>query len=147
MWQGHGGITMSSKTVGKASQSGGVFYSTYQKLLKQRGQIDRQLNKVQSQIMKQLSKEVSGRTVYVPRVKSNKVILIEAIHRCMPKKKEMTMDEILTAMTKKGIYKTESTYLYTMVNNKLNRDPHIKKVSRGVFVYNPPKNKSVAGAA
>ena len=48
--------------------------------------------------------------------------------------KRLGMQDILKALCKTGAYKTQSSYFYTMVNNKLNRDPKVKKVSRGVFV-------------
>jgi hypothetical protein len=133
---------MSSKTAGKGASksagSGGLFYQTYQKLLKQRTRIDRELNKVQSQIFKQLVKG-QNTVAYVPRVKGNKVKLADAIRNCMKPNKEMDMDDILEALHKKGQYKTKSTKLYTMVNNKLNRDECVHKPGRGLFVFVPPK--------
>jgi len=132
-----------TKTVGKEASTitGGLMFNTYQKLLKQRNRIDRELNKVQTKMFKSFSvkRGFTQREVYVPRM-DNKSTLIEALHSCMTPKEEMTMKEILASLNKKSGYKTRSGYLYTMVNNKLNRDERIKKVRRGVFVYSPKKS-------
>lgn len=133
---------MQNGTVGmEASQQTGseVYFQAYQKLLKQKEKIDRELFKLQSKFLKAISRNGPmpvSRAKYVPRLE-NKKILAEAIRACMVPNKEMTMNNVLKSLGKKDLYHTDSKYFYTMINNKLNRDPHIQKVSRGVFVYKP----------
>jgi hypothetical protein len=139
------GNKMSEVAVGKeASQQTGseMYFRTYQDLLRQKEKIDREILKMQGKFLKAVSKQrgviPSNRVKYVPRLK-NTTTLAEAIRECMIPNEEMIMDDILKALTKKGLYNTNSKYFYTMVNNKLNRDSQIKKVSRGVFKYRPRK--------
>jgi uncharacterized transporter YbjL len=132
----------------EASQQTGseTYFLTYQKLLKQKKKIDREAEKIDRQLLKlqgKFFKAVSRhgklpmmRAKYVPRL-DNKKILATAIRECMKPQQEMNMGDVLKSLGKKNLYNTDSKYFYTMVNNKLNRDPHIKKVSRGVFVYKP----------
>jgi len=135
---------MSNGTVGKeASQpaTGEGFFQTYQSLLRQKERIDKDLLKLQSKFFKAISREgiaPKSKAAYVPRLQNTK-ILAEAVRECMVPGVEMTMQDILKSLTKKDLYHTDSKYFYTMVNNKLNRDPLVKKVSRGVFVYKPRK--------
>ncbi len=128
-----------------ASQSGGELnFQTYQNLLEQRAKIDKDIFKLQTKFFKVISKKKgivsSERVKYVPR-KNNTLILVEAIRKSMSPNKEMTMIDILKCMEQKKSYRTDSTYFYTMVNNKLNRDHQIKKISRGVFMYIPHKKR------
>ena len=126
----------------EASQLTGseIYFQTYQGLLRQRERIDRDLLKLQGKFFRAISKSkgfsTSERVKYVPRLQ-NTTTLANAIRGCMAPNKEMTMSNILSSLSKKNLYHTDSKYFYTMVNNKLNRDYKIKKVSRGVFVYNP----------
>jgi hypothetical protein len=128
--------------------TGEVFFQTYQGLLRQKEKIDKDLLKLQSKFFKAISRNgiiPPQRVQYVPRLQ-NKKILSDAIRECMVPGKEMTMLDILKSLDKKDLYHTDSKYFYTMVNNKLNRDPLVKKVSRGVFVYKSSKRKRVAVA-
>ena len=141
---------MNTKAVGKdASLSGEeLFFQTYQKLLRQKERIDRELLKLQSKMFKAISRKSKsvielGRKVYVPRL-NNTTTLAEAIRGCMIHSREMTMNDILAALEKKKLYHTDSKYFYTMVNNKIHLDKRIKKVGRGVFVYSPRKKVTVA---
>lgn len=121
-----------------------VYFLTYKKLLRQKEQMDKDLLKVEKEMLKMQGKFLKvasrhgklsmTRAKYVPRL-DNKKILVDAIRECMVPQKEMNMGDILKALGKKNLYQTDSKYFYTMVNNKLNRDPHVKKVSRGIFVY------------
>lgn len=129
---------MNSTKAGKDAslQDGGVFFQTFQKLLKQREALDLQILRLQGRFLKTLEKKASSsrpKKRYVPRM-DNKTILRDAIRECMTPGQEMTMAEILEALKSSEAYHTQSEYFYTMVNNKLNRDPRVKKVSRGVFV-------------
>jgi len=142
----------------EASQRTGseVYFLTYQKLLKQKEKMDKELLKVEKEMLKlqgKFLKAVSNhgkitmkRVKYVPRL-DNKKILADAIRECMIPQKEMNMGDILKSLEKKNLYQTDSKYFYTMVNNKLNRDPHIRKVSRGVFVYKPRSRRKRKVAA
>jgi hypothetical protein len=130
------------------STSGEVFLNTYQGLLRQKDKIDKDLLRFRSKFFKAISLTgalVPKRAVYVPRL-PNKRILAEAIRECMVPGREMGMDDILQSLIKKDLYHTNSKSFYTMVNNKLNRDPLVKKVSRGIFVYKPRNRKRVAVA-
>ncbi len=137
--------------VGKeASQTTGgeLYFRTYQKLLRQRARIDREILKLQSKFLKAISRSKGGidgkRKRYVARL-NNTTTLVQAIRDSMVPDKEMSMNDILSSLEKKDLYHTISKYFYTMVNNKLNRDRQIRKVSRGVFVYRPRKRgKAVA---
>lgn len=138
---------MITKAVGKeASTSGGeLYFQTYQKLLRQKERIDREILKLQSKFFKAVSRRVvtgveEDRKKYVPRL-NNTTTLVSAIRECMTPSKEMTMTDILISLEKKNLYRTDSKYFYTMVNNKLNRDELVRKISRGVFVYRPRKRK------
>lgn len=132
----------------EASQQTGseIYIQTYRKLLRQRELIDRDIMKLQRKFMRVLSgkKILSDRIVkYVPRL-DNTTTLAAAIRVCMVPKEKMTMTDILKSLSKRKLYKTDSKYFYTMVNNKLNRDPHIKKISRGIFVYSPCGRRKAA---
>ena len=125
---------------GASRRAEGTFFETFQKLSKQKLQLERQLLQIQSHLVKALGNKKSGlgsRKKYVPR-KHNKLTLIEAIRQCMVPGEKMVMDEIVASLKESGLYRTNSTYFYTMVNNKLNRDQKIRKVSRGVFVLRKP---------
>lgn len=146
-------IKMTKTAVGKdtSRQTGSeTYFQTYQKLLRQRNRIDKDLLKLQGKFLKAVSGRKGTaaikRAKYVPRLK-NTTTLASAIRECMVPSEEMTMDDIQKSLSKKGLYHTSSKYYYTMVNNKLNRDPHIKKVSRGVFVYKPRGRKKKVTAA
>ena len=137
-----------NNVVGKeASQKTGseIYFQTYQKLLRQRQGIDRELLKMQGRFFKAVSSRKNlgnGEHIqYVPRLK-NTTTLVLAIRACMVPNTKMSMAEILTALRKKKLYQTSSKYFYTMVNNKLNRDEKIEKTSRGIFVYKPRRKKS-----
>ncbi len=142
---------MITSTVGKEASATGeeLFFQTYKKLLKQKERIDRELLKLQSKMFKAISNKGSGsgtelgRKVYVPRL-NNITTLAGAIRECMIPKREMTMKDILKSLEKKKLYHTSSKYFYTMVNNKIHLDGKIKKVGRGVFVYNPRARVAVA---
>ena len=142
MWLGHGGIKMTRVVGTEASPSSGseLNFQTYRELLRQKEQIDKEMKKMQRKLFKVLSKShgtvPEKRVKYVPRLENN-TTLAQAIRECMIPKKEMKMQDILKSLSKKKLYRTDSKYFYTMVNNKLNRDPHVKKVSRGVFVFTP----------
>ena len=115
---------------------GGVFFQTFRDLLKQREALDRQILRLQGRFLKILEKRSSsrdGKKKYVARME-NTTILRDAIRDSMVIGKKTTMPQILKILENKDLYHTQSRYFYTMVNNKLNRDPLIKKVSRGVFV-------------
>lgn len=145
---------MSSTVVGKdASQRTGseIYFKTYQKLMKQKVKLDRELAKVQTKLLRPTSRNSrssAGLAVkYVLRL-DNDMPLIKAIRESMTPDKEMKMKDIINSLLKNGLYHTDSKYLYTMINNKLNRDKQIKKVRRGVFMIKPhhsrAKPKSVA---
>jgi len=131
----------------------GLFFETFQALLKQREALDRQILRMQGRFFKMMEKSVkTGSPLeskkYVARMQ-NHTILAEAIRGCMNLNQKMGMKEILCSLKKTESYKTQSSYFYTMVNNKLNRDPLIEKVSRGVFVLHkegwvPEKKKKTA---
>ena len=134
----------------EASQKSGseIFFQTYQNLLREKERIDKDLLKMQGKFLKLSIKrksesEIETRVTYVPRLE-NSTTLSQAIRECMVVKKKMKMTDILKSLSKKNLYHTDSKYFYTMVNNKLNRDSHIKKVSRGVFVFTPRSKKSGA---
>ncbi len=117
-------------------KEGKKFLRTFKILLKQRDRIDQQMIKLEGRVLKVLDKNkksTHGRKKYVKR-SGNKLILVDAIRIAMVLGKGMTMKEILASLDKKRIYRTKSKYLYTMANNKLNRDKSIEKVSRGVFL-------------
>jgi hypothetical protein len=143
---------MTNGVVGKeASQSTGseIYFQTYQGLLRQRERIDRELLKLQSKFFKVISKRGSlpqKRAKYVPRLENNQT-LASAIRECMVPGKEMSMADIIKSLEKKNLYHTDSKYFYTMVNNKLNRDKQIRKVSRGIFVFRPRGRKRKATVA
>lgn len=116
----------------------GVFFQAFQDLMKQREALDRQILRMQGRFFKMMEKSVKSSTPletkkYVARMQ-NHTILAEAIRECMIPGQKMGMKDILCSLQKTGGYKTQSSYFYTMVNNKLNRDPLVNKVSRGVFV-------------
>jgi hypothetical protein len=84
-------------------------------------------------LSKQQEQQQGVRKVYVKRM-HNKGTLSQSIRQSMPPNKEMSMQDVLAALQATGLYKTRSSYFYTMVNNKLNRDPKIKKTRRGKFM-------------
>jgi hypothetical protein len=123
------------------SLDGGALFQTFRDLLQQREELDKHIKKVQGRLFRIVEKGAKKATLldtkkYVARMQ-NHTILAEAIRECMIPGKKMGMKEILSSLQNTGSYKTQSSYFYTMVNNKLNRDPRVKKVSRGVFVYKP----------
>ena len=116
------------------SLAGGVTFQTFRELLKQREALDRQILRQQGKLFRLLEKKTkSSKKKYVARM-NNTTILAEAVRKSMVPGRKMTMGDILKALRAKKLYHTHSGYLYTMVNNKLNRDKKVKKVSRGVFV-------------
>ncbi len=128
----------------EASRTGELYYRAYQKLSRQKLRIEREMLKLQGKILKAASRRgVVVSRKYVPRL-SNTTTLVEAIRQCMVPGKKMRMVDILKSLTKRNLYHTKSKYFYTMINNKLNRDPLIEKVSRGVFVYCPKRRATVA---
>lgn len=144
---------MTKNVVGKeASQITGseLYFQTYQELLRQKERIDREILKLQGKFFRAISKRKGviseGRIKYVPRLK-NGTTLANAIRECMNPTRKMTMEDILKSLTKKSLYHTDSKYFYTMVNNKLNRDTLIKKVSRGIFIYRPRSKKKKLAVA
>jgi len=131
---------MSSSTkVGKdTSLQGGVFFQTFRDLLKQREALDHQILRLQGHFFKMVEKNakpgsISPSKKYVARM-HNLIILEEAVRRSMIPGRKMNMIDILKAIKNNGLYHSKSKLFYTMVNNKLNKDPMIEKVSRGVFV-------------
>ena len=135
-----------TKAAGKDAslEKGGVFFQTFRELLKEREALDHQILRLQGRLFNMVEKKTlsspsseneTSKRKYVPRM-DNKTILRDSIREVMATGKPMGMKEILFALEKTGSYRTKSKYLYTMVNNKLNRDPQIKKVSRGVFEMN-----------
>lgn len=147
MWLCHGGRKMSDTKINKESSisSSKLYFNAYQQLLRQKVKIDQELGKIQSKILKSISNVKSGskegiRKTYVPRV-NNKISLVDAIRESMTPNVEMTMTDILESLKSKGIYSTNSKYIYTMINNKLNRDKQVKKVGRGIFIYHPKSKK------
>ena len=126
---------MSKTEVGKdTSLHAGVSFQTLRELLKQREALDRQILRQQGKLFRLLERKTSSRRKkYVARM-NNTAILVEAVRKCMVPGHKMTMEDILKSLRTKKLYHTRSGYLYTMVNNKLNGDKRIKKVSRGVFV-------------
>lgn len=137
----------STKTAGDILLSpGDLFVQTFRDLLKQRELLDRRILKLQGKFFKMIEKKTKGSVVvkkYVARMQ-NDSILVEAIRGSMIVGRRMDMKAILTTLQKNGAYHTKSTYFYTMVNNKLNRDPCIKKVSRGIFVLQKRPGKVVS---
>jgi len=138
---------MSKVAVGKeTSQRTGseIYVHTYQGLLRQKEKIDRDLLRLQEKFLMAISKSrgilPDKRAKYVPRL-YNTTILASAIRKCMIPNTPMTMGDILKSLSNKDLYHTDSKYFYTMVNNKLNRDPIIKKISRGVFIYDLENRK------
>lgn len=142
----------STKTGKDTSLQGGVYFQTFRDLLKQREALDHQILRTQGRFFKMLEQnaklgkklppkklvaKMTGVKIsskrYVARMR-NQTILAEAIRGCMVPGKRMGMQDVLEALCETGAYKTKSGYFYTMVNNKLNRDPKVQKVSRGVFV-------------
>ncbi len=153
-----------TKTGKDTSLQGGVYFQTFRDLLKQREALDRQILRTQGLFFKMLEQnakqgkklppkrvvaKMSGVKLsskrYVARMR-NHTILAEAIRGCMIPGKRMGMQDVLDALCNTGAYKTKSGYFYTMVNNKLNRDPRVTKVSRGVFVLKrkPGRTRKVA---
>lgn len=135
-----GSKNMSSltKTGKDTSLQGGVYFQTFRDLLKQREALDHQILRLQGRFLKMVEKNATvdkklSSKKYVARMQ-NHTILANAIRGCMTPGERMGMQDILEALCETGAYKTRSSYFYTMVNNKLNRDPRVKKVSRGVFV-------------
>jgi len=141
---------MSMKVVGKEASvtNGELYFQTYQKLLKQKERIDKDLLELQGKMFKDISQPGEGSTdperkKYVPRL-DNTIILAKAIRKCMIPKKEMTMKDILKSLKEKDLYHTRSGYLYTMVNNKIHTDEKIEKVGRGLYVYSSKAKVAMA---
>ena len=122
-----------------ASTVGGLHFQTYQKLLRQKQRIDKELDTLQTQLLRDLSKQ-NGQSVpfkrpvgrprkivqeisklkrpvgrprkvkkYVDRAPGNTLILIDAVCESMSPGKKMTMKQIFNAVKKKGIYKTNTS--------------------------------------
>ena len=136
---------MAKTKVGKdASETGLHYFQAQNKLLSQKQRIERELLRLEGKVLRAASRKSSiVSRKYVPRLE-NTTTLVEAIRQCMVPGKKMRMVDILKSLISRNLYHTNSKYFYTMINNKLNRDPLIKKVSRGVFVYHPRKKKIVA---
>lgn len=120
----------------------GQFFQAYHFLLKQREKLDRTLLRMQEQLMQRVSKKAAQVAVppkkegkYVPRI-GNELTLVEAIRQVMTPGKRYTTQGVMDELQNTGAYLTNSEKFYTMVNNKLNRDPRIDKPSgtRGIFV-------------
>lgn len=128
---------MATEATNKKS-SDEILLETIQQLLSQKKIVDKQLLKAQKKFVKRLACQRTGTTrkTYVKRM-NNQSTLKKALRQVLVPNKEMTMKDILAALSTTGAYKTRSAYAYTMVNNKLNRDPQIKKVHRGVFMFVP----------
>ena len=136
---------MARTELGKdALDTGVLYFQAQKKLLRQKQRIERELLKLQGKVLRAASRKSSiVSRKYVPRLE-NTTTLVEAIRQCMVPGKKMRMVDILKSLTRRNLYHTKSKYFYTMINNKLNRDPLIEKVSRGVFVYRPKRRKTVA---
>jgi len=134
---------MGATEVGKDAlfAKGGVFSQTLRDLRKQQESLNRQLQRVEKSFLKakakaktKIKKTANGeKKKYVARME-NKVILRDAIRKGLIPGRETTMKQVLKTLKRRDLYRTRSKLFYTMVNNKLNRDPLVKKVSRGVFV-------------
>lgn len=126
---------MGATKVGKDAlfAKGGVFFQTLRDLRKQQEALGRQILRLEKRSLKIRRTSSDGKKKYVARME-NMTILRDAIRESMVIGKRTTMPQILRTLTKKNLYHTQSGYFYTMVNNKLNRDSLVKKVSRGVFV-------------
>jgi len=134
--------------VGKDASKGKaeVYFRLYQKLTRQRAKLDHQIMKVQEEMLREMTKGnviPGGAKKYVVRMPNTKT-LKEAIRECMVPEEPMTMQDIIKALKKTGKYHTNSSYFYTMINNKLNRDTKVKKISRGVFVLKGRRKASAA---
>ena len=121
------------------------FFKTYRYVLQQKKKFDDHLLSLQEQLLsmvqsKKMIVEDGDRKAYVPRVDNSK-ILLEAILSVMVPRKEMTMSEVMRRLEKKNAYRTNSSYFYTMVNNKLNRQDLclVGPIRRGVYIYKPTK--------
>ncbi len=136
---------MTRTKVGKdALDTGVLYFQAQKKLLRQKQRIERELLRLEGKVLRAASRKgVVISRKYVPRLQ-NTTTLVEAIRQCMVPGKKMRMVDILKSLTKRNLYHTKSKYFYTMINNKLNRDSLIEKVSRGVFVYHPKRRKTVA---
>jgi hypothetical protein len=128
---------------GSSSSNGQIkFYKLFTQLVEQKRQVDNNLLKMEKKLLRMLGKQqqqqMGVRKVYVKRM-HNKDTLAVSIRECMTPLVEMSMQDVLAALHATGLYKTRSQYFYTMVNNKLNRDPKVVKPKgkRGVFVYDP----------
>lgn len=131
-----------------SSQKEGGLFQTFSDLLKQREALDHQILRMQGRFFKMIEKNSNIRVgtsptskKYVARMQ-NHTILADAIRESMVPGQKMGMQDILSALQNTGAYHTQSSYFYTMVNNKLNRDPQVKKVSRGVFVLQKKTGRS-----
>lgn len=134
----------------------GRLFQAFHFLLKQRQKIDTSIVRMQEKLFH----ELSGRGNRIAKIRSprqtkrsprrtkrsrhyvrrmdNDLTLVEAIRGVMIPGKRMTMKQVLAELGRTGKYVTRSKLFYTMVNNKLNRDRRVKKVSRGIFMLKPP---------
>jgi len=138
--------TSTKALITEPSQHGGVYFQAFSELLKQREALDHQILRLQGRFFKIMEKKSNisfPAKKYVARMQNN-TILREAIREIMAPGHPMNMKEILCRLEQSGRYHTQSSYFYTMVNNKLNRDPKIKKESRGIFVLSA-KNSQKTG--
>ncbi len=119
-----------------------LLLETIQKLLDQKEVVDKQLLKAQKKLVRRIARQTATRVrqKYVKRM-NNSSTLKMALRQSMIPHQEMTMKDILAALRTTKAYRTKSKYFYTMVNNKLNRDPQIHKLKgrRGIFTFTPPK--------
>lgn len=124
------------------------FEDTYRYVMDQKKKIDDHLYRLQEQLLSMVKdgrgKPLSGHKFYVPRVE-NKRILLESIFAVMVPGREMTMNEVMRKLKNRHVYKTNSKYFYTMVNNKLNRQDLkvVGPIRRGVFVYQPSSKQLI----
>ena len=131
------------KTGSSENNNGQVkFLKLFTQLLEQKKLVDNNLLKLEKKMLNQLSRrqnqQMGSRKIYVARMQ-NKDTLALSIRKCMTPIKEMSMKDVLAALQVTGLYKTRSSYVYTMVNNKLNGDSKVVKPQgkRGGFIYDP----------
>jgi hydroxylamine reductase (hybrid-cluster protein) len=129
---------MATKAKKNPKSGDDILLETIQQLLEQKETIDKQLLRAQKKLVRRIARQKASRArkAYVKRM-NNKSTLKKAIRQALVPNQPMTMKDILAALSTSGAYKTRSSYFYTMVNNKLNRDPRVKKVNRGVFMFVP----------
>ncbi len=119
------------------------FFKVFRRLLVQKKEIDGSITKMEKKLLRMMNKRTKGyRKRYVLRV-HNSCTLQQAIRKCMIPNEAMKMTDVLSALSASG-FRSNSDKLYTMVNNKLNRDPKVTKVRRGTFVFSGSTEQSHA---